>query len=52
MDNVVIYLNDVQSGLVIRSESLVVQRTTTFSKCSCLPDFLVVRMILLGVASS
>ena len=40
------------TGFVIRAESLVVQRTTTFSKCSCPPDFLVVRMILLGVAPS
>ena len=32
------------------AESLVVQRTTTFLKCGCPPDFLVVRMPLEGFA--
>ena len=40
------------SGLVISAESLVVQRTTAFSKCGCPPDFLVVRMPLLRAAPS
>ena len=34
------------AGFVIRSEGVVVQRTTTFSKCGCPHDFLVVRMPL------
>ena len=38
------------AGLVIRVESLVVQRTTKFSKCGCPPDFLVVHMHLLRAA--
>ena len=40
------------SGFVIRAESLVVQRTTTYLKCGCPPDFLVIRMPLLRVAPS
>ena len=47
-----LYLNIPNSGLVISAESLVVQRTTTFSKCGCPPDFLVVRMPLLRAAPS
>ena len=38
------------AGFAIRAESLVVQRTTTFPKCGCPPDFLVVRMPLLRAA--
>ena len=38
---------DLRSGFVIRAESLVV---TTFLKCGCPPDFLVVRMPLEGFA--
>ena len=40
------------SGFVIRAESMVVQRTTTFSRCGCPPKFLVVHMPLLMAAPS
>ena len=40
------------TGLVIRAENLVVQQTTTSSKCGCPSDFLIVRMPLHRAAPS
>ena len=47
-----VYWKMTSSEFVIRAESLVVQRTTTFSKCGCPPDFLVVRRSELRAAHS